>query len=495
MGNTLPISDVITMSVSFSPTPAQPRSIASALVLGTSAVLPLYDRVRTYTALVGGVDADFASNTDEYKAAAAWFGQPNAGPLKIGRKFTTAQSGVLRSGTASSTLSDYTGITNGGFDININGTNRQIFGLDFSGAADLPAVAALIQTKLAAAVASTTCTWNATRKQFILTVAGSTGTGSTIGYAVAPTGGSSPTNQSSFLKLTVTDGAQATNGIAIETVTAAWTASAAWDPAWYGMIICGTTAQDSKDSMAFAQAGFYHFMDATADVNCTDSTATSDLAYYAKNLGYSKNTVIYDNVNSDKFACAAALSLMLSTDYTQQNSIRSLKFRTLAGYAPVVITETQRLALIAKNCNFYANYGNVPMMAEGTVANGRFVDAVLALDAFTADCQTALFNVLYTSPANIPQTDEGGVRCIQGLVPIFEKYRNAGLFAGGVWNGPPVGQIKTGQYVQNGWYAVAAPVSTQSASDRALRKAPPISAIGIGAGAIHSANIAFTFQS
>jgi hypothetical protein len=497
MPQNLPVSDLVTVSVSVSPAPPQGKSFGVPLILGTSAVLPVYDRVRTYTKLSGGVDADFASNTPEYKAAAAAFGQKLAS-VKIGRQFTAAQSGTLRGGTASSTLSDYTGITNGGFDIAINGVNKQIFALDFSAAADMAGVASVLQTKLAAAVGSTTCTWDATNKRFIITVAGSTGTGSTIGYAVAPTGGSSPTNQSSFLKLTYNDGAQASAGIAIETVTAAWTASLAVDAGWYGMYICSTTVQDSKDSAAFALANGFVFFDTIADANAEDSTATSDLAYFQKNAGNRRAAMFFDNVNSDKFIGMSALARMLSVDLTQPNSAATLWGKQAPGYAPVSITETQRLALLGKNCNYYGSFSaggsGFSMFDPGRMADGSAIDEVMNLDWFAGLAQNNVFTELVTTTTKIPQTDDGAGRLVKAIRMACESARTAGVFAPGYWTGPDVGSVKTGDYLPLGYYVFAAPVSSQSASDRAARKSPPLTAIAILAGAIQSAAVGVTIQ-
>lgn len=494
MPQNLPVSDIVTVSVSVSPAAPQARSFGIPLILGTSAVLPLYDRVRTYTKLAGGVDADFASNTPEYKEASAAFAKKIAS-VKIGRQFTAAQSGILRGGApVDQVLADYTAITNGGLDISINGVNRQIFALNLSGAADLPAVAALMQTKLAAAVASTTCTYDATNKRFVVTVAGTTGTGSTIGFAVAPTGGSTPTDVSTLFAFTNVAGAQLTQGIAIETVTAAWAANAAWDSGWYGMDICSTVVQDIKDSMAFAQANGYFFVSGFADANAMDSAATSDLSYFAKNLNYDHVALFFDNVNPDKGLGMQGLAEMLNTDYTQPNSVKTLHGKQAVGYAPLVVSETQRLALEGKNCNYLANFGAYAMFSPGKVANGRFIDEVIGLDWFAAQAQNNVFTEIVTTTTKIPQTDEGAARLVKAITLACESAKTAGLFAPGVWTGPDTGEIKNGQFLPLGYYVFAAPVSSQSASDRAARKSPPLTAIAILAGAIHSAAVGVTIQ-
>lgn len=499
MPNALPISDIVTVAISVAPSAPQAKSFGCALILGINTNLPLYDRVRTYTNLAG-VAVDFATNTDEYKAAAAYFGQnPAPASVKIGRKFTTAQSGVLRGGpNVDQTLGDYTAITNGGFDITINGVLKQLTGINLSGAANLAAVAADLQTALAAAVSGTTCSYDATTKRFIVTIAGTTGTGSTVSFAAPPTSSGPPTDLSALLQLTNVTGASVNQGIAIETVTAAWTASLAWDQGWYGMIITGTTAQDSKDSMAFAQSNGLLFFDATADANVEDGTQTSDLAYYNKNQAYDKALVLFDNVNSDKFICASAIAKMLAVDYTQPNSFITLWGKSAPGYAPVIITETQRAAIEGKNGNYLGSFGSqssaTSMFMTGKVGSGRFVDEVIGLDWLANLMQTAVFAEMIGATSKIPQTDAGAARLVKALQIALAQARTAGLLAPGYWTGPDTGEVKNGSFLQTGYYVFAAPVSSQSASDRAARKAPALTAIGIGAGAIQSAAVGFTFQ-
>ena len=67
-----------------------------------------------------------------------------------------------------------------------------------------------------------------------------------------------------------------------------------------------------------------------------------------------------------------------------------------------------------------------------------------------------------------------------------------GLFAPGIWTGPPVGNINTGTPLPLGYQIYAPLVATQAQADREARRAVPIAVYGKFAGAIHFANIAVT---
>jgi hypothetical protein len=488
----LSMSDVVQVTIEVTPTPPAVKGFNTKLILGSNS-LPLEERIRTYTTLVGGVDADFASNTEEYKEAAAHFGQdPAPDILLIGNRFVAPQHGKLRGSSAvSSTVSDYTGTTNGGFDISLNGTNQQIFGLDFSAAAAMADIATAIQTKLNAALASTTCTWDGTK--FIIT-SPTTGIASIVGYAVAPTGGSSPTDVSTLLGFTVASGALAVAGIAAESMTDTINASLRFNQTWYGLgLTAAASTQDVKDSMAAAQASKFMFFETSADPNTAIGSATSDLAYFAKNLGYDHVAAFFDSANPG-YLSDSAMARLFIVDFTQPNSITTLWGKQAPGFAPSDINETQKAALDGKNCNYYASVGGYNMFQPGKVANGRFIDEVIGLDWLQATLQNALFVALTDTTTGIPQTDPGVSVLVQAAENALAQAKTNGLLAPGVWTGSNIGNVKTGDLLTDGYYVFGAPVASQSPTDRAARKSPPITAIGIGAGAIQSVAIVFIFQ-
>ncbi len=493
----LSISNVVSVTVLVSATPLSTPGFGKGLFLGRATVLSLQNRVASYTKLTGGVDVDFNSTTEEYKAAQVYFAQSPApkGPFKIGRQFLAAQAGVLKGGTVSSTIGDYTGITNGGFDITINGVNRQIFALDFSAQTLMTGVATVIQTKLAAALASTTCTWDSVRSCFVIT-SPTTGTSSLVGFASAPTGGSSPTDQSTLLGFTSSAGGRTFAGIAIESLTAALVATRAVDGDWYGLSLpVQATVQDNKDAMAFAESTKIKFWCTTADANCFDSTATSDLMFYAKNLSLKYTKVIYSTA---PYAAMSAEAREHSIDFRQPNSTITLEFKQMPLVPVEPLNDTQIAAIKAKNGGVYVSAASgssgFAMLTGSRMANGQASDEVLNLDAFSAEWQTRVFNALATNPTKVPQTDQGVAALVQAGDGACKQFVLNAAFAPGFWKGAPVGTVNTGDFLERGYYQFAQPVASQSDGDRAARLCPPITVIGIGAGAIESVAMTFIFQ-
>ncbi|MBP2167728.1 hypothetical protein J2125_000920 [Erwinia toletana] len=98
MAQGLPVSNVVNVDVILSPTAASGRNFGSLLILGSSTVIPLAERVRLYSA-AEDIGADFGTDSAEYAAAAIYFAQsPAPTEVYIGRWAKTladAESGEV----------------------------------------------------------------------------------------------------------------------------------------------------------------------------------------------------------------------------------------------------------------------------------------------------------------------------------------------------------------------------------------------------------------
>jgi len=105
------------------------------------------------------------------------------------------------------------------------------------------------------------------------------------------------------------------------------------------------------------------------------------------------------------------------------------------------------------------------------------------------DLQTDVYNLLYTSPTKIPQTDAGINNILARISSRLEQAVANGLVAPGVWTGPAIGALNSGDTLSKGYYVYAPPIATQSQADREARKAPVIQCAIKLAGAVHMADI------
>lgn len=488
---TIPVSKVVKVNILSSPTFPARKGFGLLNIIGKSARLPVGDRIRFYGD-IDAVAADFSANDEEYKAAQVFFSQkPRPTELAISRRFDTAVSGeLLCSVNYEKTLANWQAVNNGGFDIKLDGVNKQVTALNLSAAATLNAVAAAIQAKLTILLAGSTCVFDGTR--FIIR-SGTTGVTSTVDYATAPTGAGAPTDIGAMLGARAADLGVKTTGVAAESVTDSLNALQDKNQSWYGVTFTNElTEAQLKEAAAWSEARVKIFGFTTSASNVQDAAVSNDIASFMKANLYDRTFYTYDN--DDAYQVVSAFARAFTVNFNEQNSTLTLKFKQLPGTTPVVITESQRQALLSKNCNYYTYFGDSAMLAEGVMASGKFFDEIHGLDWLQNAIETNVFGYLFTRTTKVPQTDKGVAALVQQVEKACQEGVSNGLLAPGVWNGEDLGEMKSGAFLPKGFYVYAQPVAEQNQSDREARKSPPIQVIAKGAGAIHFADVTVTFE-
>lgn len=493
MPQALPITRLVNVQVNLSPAAAQMQDISTLLILGSSDVIDVIERYRTYYS-IADVASDFGTTAPEYLAALLWFEQaPQPVSLQIGRWAKTATAGVLNGktlSTAEQTIATWTAITTGAFKVSIDGAAVEtISGLNFSAATNLNGVASTIQTALAALHAGMTCVWNATYNRFEIK-SGTTGATSAVSFLTSPAVG---VDISTMLGMTAaSSGAYVANGIAAETAVAAVTLfDSNYGQGWYATTVLGIT--DNNDHLAVAAyieaATSKHLYGvSTQEAGVISAVSTTDIAYLLEQLGYKRTVTQYSSSNA--YSVCSLLGRILTTDYNGNRTVITLMYKQEPGIVAETLNASQINALEAKNCNVFVAYNNnTAIIEKGVVASGDFLDIITGTDWLALGIQTDIYNLLYTSTTKIPQTDAGNQlimttienRCIQGV--------NNGLLAPGTWNAGGFGGLTQGDYLSKGFYVYAPPVSLQNQADREARKSVSFQIAAKLAGAIHSVNV------
>jgi hypothetical protein len=356
-------------------------------------------------------------------------------------------------------------------------------GMNFTGITNLNGAASIVSSALLGAH----CHWDGQR--FIVECT-SAGTASTLGYA---SGTGSGQDVSVLLGLTNGRALPPVNGIAAETPLACATALRA-HPEWYGLTFAPPANLPLAVTDQIAVAGFIEgcqpysiFGYTTQDTLVLSGTVNNDIASSMQSLGFTRTFGQYSL--SSLYAVCAMFGRAFTVDFQGQNTVITLKFKQEPGVAAEQLTETQASVLRTKRCNVFVGYANdAAIIQEGVMASGMFFDERHNADWLQNQISTDLFNALYTSPTKIPQTDAGvhvltttvANSCAQGV--------QNGMIAPGQWNGPPLGQISTGQQLPAGFYVYAPRVATQPQSIREQRISPTIQALVKLAGAIHFAD-------
>jgi Protein of unknown function (DUF3383) len=492
----LPVSDFVNVQISLSALPAAAASFSGGLIVGSAARLPLGARVQAFTKDTYG--SIFSSADPEYTALQMAFSQnPAPATRYVGRRFSSAAGGYLQSDGYAS-LTALKAITAGAFDITLDGTLVHVTGLDLHLVTDMADVATALQSAIAH---SCTVTYQAADGNGIAAGlcihSATTGAASQVSYGVIVNSGSpsAPDPTATLLGLTLDAGASRTVGVAAESMSDSLNALKIASADWYSFTTTSDTLlADQILAATWAEAAEQPYFGTSMDPLCYNPSDQTALAGYCKAHGFSHTFVQFSTDTAD--AAGSAMARLNIVDYTQPASTIDLFGKQEPGVTPEPLTETQKEALDANNCNYYANVGGYAMLALGNMSNGRAADEVVGLDWLQSQAQSLVFAALATQPTKLPQTDAGVAALEAALESALQMAVTNGLLAPGYWpkTNVAVGEVNPGQFLPKGYYIFAQPVALQNSLDRAARLSPPITAIACGAGALRKCLITINFS-
>jgi hypothetical protein len=490
----LPTSRLIIVGVNLAAQVAQAPNLNSLCIVGDSDVIDTQTRIMSFGSLTD-VAALFGTSAPEYLAAALYFSQvPSPTQLYIGRWAQAATNGRNFGGALSAAqkvLTNFTAVVSGGFKIVVDGAAAvNVAAINLSAVTNLNGVATAINTALSGAAVAATCSWDGTRFTF---KSNSTGAASAIGYLQPPTSG---IDLGLLLLGTAATGARLVSGIVAETIVQAVNILDSQPTSFYGLTVASTHFVDpanNTDILAVAAyiegvAPNHLFGVSCAAPGCIDSTSTTDIAYLLHAANYSQTFATYNSAGA--YTAASIFGRFLTTNFAANNSMITLMFKNEPGVTAESLTTQQADALKTKCCNVFTAYDNGTAIIEyGTVAGGLYIDEVYGVSWQKFRIQTDLFNALVTNATKIPQTDAGMAQLATVIEGSLAAGVNNGLIGPGTWTNGGFGQLKTGDYLSNGFYVYTPPLSQQSVSDRAARKSVAYQVAAKLAGAVHEVDL------
>lgn len=489
----IPVNKIVNVTLAATPKFPGRKGFGLLNLVGTSNRIPEVERYRIY-ADIDGVAEDFQASDNEYEAAQVFFAQaPRPSQLMISRRINTA-GGTQGRRIGSTDHDDMTLINDmppSSLLLTVDGVEHTVTGISFAAATDYLTTASILSAALAGASVPATAAYVTDHFEII---SNSTGVSSTV-ILTAPEGG----NVATTLGLLTSQGATSvtgTGGAGLEDPNAYLNAMQAKNSSWYGIIYADPTVSeaDIKATALWVEARTKVFGYTTADADAKNPSDTTNLGYFFKNGNYHRTFGVWHNETEGEYAAVSAFARAFTVNFNGSNTTITLKFKQLPTIPPVEITENERLALVGFNLNYYTEFGESAMLAEGVMADGTFFDEVHGLDWQVNAIETNVFGYLYTRTTKVPQTDKGTAAIVQQCNKALDEGVRNGLLAPGVWHGDDLGEIKSGDLLPKGYYVYVQPVDEQNQSDREARKAPPIQIIAKGGGAIHFADIALTFE-
>jgi len=291
------------------------------------------------------------------------------------------------------------------------------------------------------------------------------------------------------------------NGIAIgrwdtvglETIDDALKACRSANTDWYGCFVCSTAKSDillaASTIEAFETTSCLFFTTKDADV----PLGTAGNVFLSLKGTSTSRTLGQYSTKSD-YAAAAIMGFAMASNSGLANSSYTLAYKKEVGIEPEMITAQQLKNILDAKGNVYVNQGSYyNVFRQGTMSNGSHFDELVGLDTFVNSVQTSVMNLL-TSTLKIPQTDDGVVSITNAIVSSCDNAVSTGFVAPGIWTGPQILNLKTGDALSSGYLIQAESIASQSQADRDARISPPIYICLKLAGAIEFVVIAITIN-
>lgn len=469
-----------------------------AVLTSETGVINSAERFRSYRD-AAAVAADWGSASIVTQYANTVFGtRPNAinfgGSLIIGLHRATAETVPASAATLRSTqfveatlLSQLQAITDGSFDISVDGVADVVTDLDFSVLTSLDEVAALLDTNIAGATVAVdngyfTITSATTGATSLLTYMTEGETGTFVGGILTMANGTGGT---------LTQGA-ASSVLPVETKVESLTALKAMIN-FKGAVFTDLVLDAEVPAMAsWAQANqtlLYNVFSGTVYL----APSASNPVWAVKLASQSNFRCLYSK-SGNRLLAATYMARAHTVNFNAENSAITMNLKELSvpaeSYTQSEIDAAKRVGL-----DIYTTIKDTPVVL--TSGANDFVDNVYNLIAFIDAVQTDLFNILKGTGTKIAQTTRGVNQLVAQAEKTSRGFVRAGVFAPGTWSSPDsFGNIDTfnRNIEQFGFYWLAGLLRDQPQSDRQARKSPVLQCAVKNAGAIHSVDVIINFN-
>ncbi len=344
----------------------------------------------------------FGTDSKEYRAASKYFlGYDNSflkpRRLHFARFVTEDIAGALIGGTCAS-LANLKAITDGSFIINIDGSDQEVSGLDFSECGTQSEIA----EKITDALSGATVTYNS-NLGFIVT-SDTTGEYSSVTAAVEVGEGTTAAS----LGLTADQGATASAGSPALDPVSNMESIKSQNQNWVSFTTLDEADEDTIIALAEWVSGtdceylYIPYTTSAAAVNPQAATLPKALADYEGVM------LVYGETDHAAFV----MSIAASIDWNRNNGLATFAFKSQSGLAAYVTDDTTAANAEELKVNFNGRYAtrndDFVFFYQGTMTGGQFgfVDAFVGQLWLRNALQVSLMNGI-SQTARVPYTDEG----------------------------------------------------------------------------------------
>ena len=398
--------------------------------------------------------------------------RPNT--IAVCKVFKTSQPAYLLSSGVN--VDEISAISDGAFKITIDGTEREITGIDFTSSSTISQVAGAINTALSTYGSCVVYDGRICIK--------STGTGdtATISYASAPTESEEVTDVSELLGLTEAKGATVSDGYTAGTIAEELQRIADYGVSlgtfFYGWALDRdyrdtadqATAATWVNGRSFRACGAFCTNNATA----YQAGDTTNNGYKATEAGYAAVNYVYDD-NSQVYPDISYLANFLAVNYSATDSTIAGKFKDADGIAAVNFPsiETNVAALTSRRINTITGIvgQTLKYFREGVQSSSAWsTDGWVNVCNFINELEIEILNVFLRNN-KVAYTVNGQNLLIAAASKICNKYKNNGSFADRIEEDP---QSDTGFKIVPACQIDIQELSATTAAQRAAHIGTPL---------------------
>ena len=382
--------------------------------LQTNTAVPFYSQ--------SAVGDFFGFGSDEYKLAGNYFLADSNSSKKPNvlwvYRYTPAGVGAFLRGQKVESLASLQAITNGSLTITIDGTEKALTALDFSGVTNYSGVATIITTALNSAG---TCEWNGDFKAFVITSA-TTSSESSITLATG--------SAAEVMKLTsgvISEGADSKTLTECMSDLVKVTANF-----WSYMPIWDETDSEALELATWNNNQGIQFLYVMVDKTDAGLTANNDACLGKKVADFIGVCPIYNT----KSVGAMAMGIGASIDVAQFEGRKTWAYKAQSGLDFTVEDETEAQNLLGNGYNFYGNYATSSEQFK-LFQSGQCSGSAKWLDTYYGQCyirdglQKDWLNTLMSNNT-VPYTEKGYTQLRASAMDIIEEAKNSGFIREGV---------------------------------------------------------------
>jgi hypothetical protein len=481
----LPISNVINVSITNTPSGLTERNVNSLALFTNDATLSM----NPYEIYISAseVAADYGTGSVTTAMANAIFAQsPNLrsgnGRLVIIPMLAavSATPGTFTSADISANLAAIKAITNGDLKITVNTVAYNLTGITFANTTTWADIAAVVQGHIVDALVEAT-------SNGIKITSKKVGTSSTVTIGAVSGGTGTALNGSGYFNGA---GGTSVTGVNSSGETLVQAIARTESAVGYVPVITKLNLEDAVISTTAAAIQamdkmFLHHVASTQDIAGIATTVSAAGETKTRLLLY---TVGIAQANLMKSAYAGR---GFSVNFSGSNTSQTMNLKQLATIDPDLgISQTNYTNANTAGVDLYVSYDGVPSVYS-TGGNDYFDNPYSDL-ALKFAMETAGFNFLRQTNTKVPQTEQGMNGLKNAYSQVCQRFLRNGCVAPGSWTssetfGDP--EIFRNNILTRGYYVYSQPITQQSAVEREAREAPLVQIAIKRAGAIHTSDV------